>query len=177
MPQFLQQLQNPEMQQMMTNPQALNAILQIQQGMEQLRQVAPDLVGSLGVPPMPPVTTTAPTSGGDSTTTTTAPNPAAAAAGGIQNSAMFSDFMSRMVSSMTQNQNNQPPEERYQSQLEQLAAMGFVNREANLQGKNLFFLKMKIFNKIYNFLALIATFGDINAAVERLLALGQLSLS
>lgn len=26
-------------------------------------------------------------------------------------------------------------------------------------------------------LALIATFGDINAAVERLLALGQLSLS
>jgi len=36
--------------------------------------------------------------------------------------------------------------------------MGFVNREANLQ-------------------ALIATFGDINAAVERLLALGQLSMS
>jgi ubiquilin len=45
---------------------------------------------------------------------------------------------------------NQPPEERYRSQLEQLAAMGFLNREANLQ-------------------ALIATFGDINAAVERLL--------
>ena len=28
----------------------------------------------------------------------------------------------------------QPPEERYRSQLEQLTAMGFVNREANLQG-------------------------------------------
>jgi len=28
----------------------------------------------------------------------------------------------------------QPPEERYRSQLEQLAAMGFINREANLQG-------------------------------------------
>ena len=43
-----------------------------------------------------------------------------------------------------------PPEERYRSQLEQLAAMGFVNREANIQ-------------------ALISTFGDVNAAVERLL--------
>lgn len=52
--------------------------------------------------------------------------------------------------------NAQPPEERYSSQLEQLSAMGFVNREANLQ-------------------ALIATFGDINAAVERLLNSGQLS--
>lgn len=36
-----------------------------------------------------------------------------------------------------QNVNNQqPPEERYQSQLEQLTAMGFLNREANLQGIN-----------------------------------------
>lgn len=52
--------------------------------------------------------------------------------------------------------NTQPPEERYSSQLEQLSAMGFVNREANLQ-------------------ALIATFGDVNAAVERLLNSGQLS--
>ena len=31
-------------------------------------------------------------------------------------------------------QPQQPPEERYRSQLEQLAAMGFINREANLQG-------------------------------------------
>lgn len=46
MPQLLQQMQNPEVQQMMTNPQALSAIMQIQQGMEQLRQVAPGLVGS-----------------------------------------------------------------------------------------------------------------------------------
>lgn len=33
-----------------------------------------------------------------------------------------------------------PPEERYRAQLEQLTAMGFVNREANLQGN-----KMHIF--------------------------------
>ena len=30
-------------------------------------------------------------------------------------------------------QNQEPPEQRYRVQLEQLAAMGFVNREANLQ--------------------------------------------
>uniref|UniRef100_A0A8C6TJD2 Ubiquilin-4 n=1 Tax=Neogobius melanostomus TaxID=47308 RepID=A0A8C6TJD2_9GOBI len=42
------------------------------------------------------------------------------------------------------------PEVRFQSQLDQLSAMGFINREANLQ-------------------ALIATGGDINAAIERLL--------
>ena len=47
------------------------------------------------------------------------------------------------------------PEARFQQQLEQLNSMGFVNREANLQ-------------------ALIATGGDINAAIERLLG-SQLS--
>ena len=54
MPQFMQQMQNPEVHNMMTNPQALNAILQIQQGMEQLRSVAPGLVNSMGIPPPPP---------------------------------------------------------------------------------------------------------------------------
>ncbi|XP_061719932.1 LOW QUALITY PROTEIN: ubiquilin-1-like [Cydia pomonella] len=49
MPQMLAQLQNPEMQQMMSNPQALNALLQIQQGMEQLRTAAPSLVNNLGL--------------------------------------------------------------------------------------------------------------------------------
>ncbi|EHA98148.1 Ubiquilin-1 [Heterocephalus glaber] len=44
----------------------------------------------------------------------------------------------------------QNPEIRFQQQLEQLSAMGFLNREANLQ-------------------ALIATGGDINVAIERLL--------
>ncbi|TNN85707.1 Ubiquilin-4 [Liparis tanakae] len=47
-------------------------------------------------------------------------------------------------------QQAQTPEVRFQSQLDQLTAMGFINREANLQ-------------------ALIATGGDINAAIERLL--------
>ncbi|XP_060809670.1 ubiquilin-1-like [Amyelois transitella] len=153
MPQMLAQLQNPEMQQMMSNPQALNALLQIQQGMEQLRAAAPSLVNNLGLgvgaaaatpPANPPANPSA--------------NPAQARQ--QNNSELFTQFMQRMVSAMSNNQTNssQPPEQRYSQQLEQLAAMGFLNREANLQ-------------------ALIATFGDVNAAVERLLALGQLSMS
>lgn len=162
MPQLLRQMQNPEVQQMVTNPQALNAILQIQQGMEQLRSAAPGLMSSMGIPPMPgapPAATTnnSTTAGATNTTnagarTTTAAPP--------NNEALFSEFMARMVGGMAAgtSDTNIPPEERYRSQLEQLSSMGFVNREANLQ-------------------ALIASFGDINAAVERLLAIGQLSLS
>lgn len=151
MPQFLQQLQNPDVHQMMSNPQAIEAILQIQQGMEQLRSVAPGLVQSMGIPPPPPGATT--TSSGTASTTTSTSTTAQS------NPALFTDFVGRMIHGMSQSSNpNIPPEQRYQSQLEQLAQMGFVNREANLQ-------------------ALIASFGDINGAVERLLALGQLSLS
>jgi ubiquilin len=44
LPNFLQQLQNPEVHNLMANPQALGALVQIQQGVEQLRNVAPGLV-------------------------------------------------------------------------------------------------------------------------------------
>ncbi|KAH8284240.1 hypothetical protein KR044_000790 [Drosophila immigrans] len=182
MPQFMAQMQNPDVMNMLTNPEAINAILQIQQGMEQLRSAAPNLVGTLGIPPPPPginaataAATTDPASG-DGSSNNTSPNNAAAGApnaaglaaaaagaglapGGGPNAQLFNDFMMRMLNGMSNNADTtQPPEVRYQSQLEQLAAMGFANREANLQ-------------------ALIATFGDINAAVERLLSLNQLSLS
>lgn len=45
----------------------------------------------------------------------------------------FSFFqLSRVVQN---NSSSLPPEERYRSQLEQLTAMGFLNHEANIQGK------------------------------------------
>lgn len=140
MPQMLQQMQNPEVQAMMTNPQTLNAIMQIQQGMEQLRNVAPGLVGSMGMPPpmpgaQPPSSTT--TSAPPSTTdgSSSLPNLAATP----QNEALFSDFMTRMLGGMAAGQNtNQPPEERYRPQLEQLTSMGFMNRDANIQGARAF---------------------------------------
>ncbi|XP_066600256.1 ubiquilin-1 [Prorops nasuta] len=158
MPAFIQQMQNPHMQNVVTNPDAVAALMTIQQGMEQLRTAAPELVENMGltVPPAP----TLPTTG------STSPNTAAQNTDTNQQSQQdsFSQFMARMVSAMALNQGVEvdgqpvPPEERYRAQLEQLTAMGFVNRDANLQ-------------------ALIATFGDINAAVERLLANGQVSMS
>ena len=136
MPQFVQQMQNPDVQAMMTNPQALNAILQIQQGMEQLRSAAPGLVGSMGIPPVIPGSTpAAPTTNSSSTTTDTTNSSIPNLNASPQNEALFSDFMSRMLNGMASGANpNQPPEERYLSQLEQLNSMGFVNREDNLQG-------------------------------------------
>ena len=41
LPTFMSQLGNPEVQNLVTNPQANSAMMQIQQGMKQLRQVAP----------------------------------------------------------------------------------------------------------------------------------------
>ncbi|EEC07228.1 ubiquilin 1,2, putative [Ixodes scapularis] len=160
MPQFLQQLQNPEVQGLITNPQAMQAMMQIQQGMEQLHRVAPSVFGPGGPGSAPTTGGTAPTAAPGSTPSPvgsapgSAPDPSPALGGGADPvTDPLSQFMARMISSMATSQagaNNQPPEERYRSQLEQLVSMGFVNRDANLQ-------------------ALIATFGDVNAAVERLL--------
>lgn len=140
MPQFVQQMQNPEVQSMMTNPQALNAILQIQQGMEQLRSAAPGLVGTFGIPPVPAGTVPAP--GTTATPTTGAPTTGLA---GNSNPALFSDFMTRMMNGMSQDNTNQAPEERYRSQLEQLTSMGFINRDANLQGLFIDFFFLVVF--------------------------------
>lgn len=167
MPQFMQQMQNPDVMNMLTNPEAINAILQIQQGMEQLRSAAPNLVGTLGIPPPPPGINNAstgpasasasadPASGDGSTNNGTGSNstsPVSAAnvagtpgtgtptlaPGGGPNAQLFNDFMMRMLNGMSNNADStQPPEVRYQSQLEQLASMGFANREANLQGKQM----------------------------------------
>lgn len=168
MPQFMAQMQNPDVMNMLTNPEAINAILQIQQGMEQLRSAAPNLVGTLGIPPPPPginsaatgtggvVTPAADPASGDggntnngSASNSTSPvaavpnatTPGSAgtptlAPGGGPNAQLFNDFMMRMLNGMSNNADTtQPPEVRYQSQLDQLASMGFANREANLQGK------------------------------------------
>ena len=43
--------------------------------------------------------------------------------------------MNSMVTNMANQGLNAPPEERFQSQLETLASMGFVDRQANIQGK------------------------------------------
>merc|ERR1719245_106084 len=158
MPNLLQQMQNPSVQQLMSNPEALQAIMQIQQGMDRLRQTAPDVFQSMGLPTLPPnlVPPVVPGSGtpaspSTTTTTTTPSSTGEGSTGPAVPPDQFSQFMSQMMGQMRAGNPDQPPEERFASQLEQLASMGFVDRQANVQ-------------------ALIATMGDVNAAVERLLA-------
>lgn len=107
--------------------------------MEQLRTAAPGLVGNLGVPPPPTgftTTSSTPTTTTASNTTTNTNTTSSTAPSAQANPALFSEFMARMMNGMSTGANqNLPPEQRYSTQLETLASMGFVNREANLQGK------------------------------------------
>ncbi|KAG7154490.1 Ubiquilin-1-like [Homarus americanus] len=170
LPTFLNQMQNPEVQNFMSNPQALSAVAQIQSGLEQLRQTSPSLFNSMGlsVPPVIPsaggsnqsATTSSTSSTTSTASTTTGSAPTATPPGGglsglVPGTDAFANLMSTMSQALTGGTGGSGgggnPEQQYASQLEQLSAMGFINREANLQ-------------------ALIATFGDVNAAVERLLA-------
>merc|ERR1711892_826708 len=163
--QQMQQMKNPQVQQMMGNPDALQAIMQIQSGMERLRTTAPDLFQSMGLPSMPPnlvpsaAQAPAPGTPAANPTNPTSPpttlNPSSTGGvgtGGVPNMSpdMFSTFMTGMLGQMRAGDASAPPEERFASQLDQLSSMGFNDRQANVQ-------------------ALMATMGDVNAAVERLL--------
>ncbi len=52
----------------------------------------------------------------------------------------FNQLMQQMVTSMAGQGLNTPPEERFRTQLETLTSMGFVDRQANIQGKRMRFL-------------------------------------
>uniref|UniRef100_A0A8B9Z0Q7 UBQL1 protein n=1 Tax=Buteo japonicus TaxID=224669 RepID=A0A8B9Z0Q7_9AVES len=148
LPTFLQQMQNPDTLSAMSNPRAMQALLQIQQGLQTLATEAPGLLpgfnpglgglGSTGVPTGSTVSSSVPSEN-------TSPTSGAAEPGHQQ-------FVQQMLQALAgaNAQQLQNPEVRFQQQLEQLSAMGFLNHEANLQ-------------------ALIATGGDISAAIERLL--------
>ncbi|KAG8197589.1 hypothetical protein JTE90_021319 [Oedothorax gibbosus] len=141
LPAFLRQMQNPEMQSFISNPQAMAAMMNIHQSLDQLQQAAPNVFNMF--PGQPPITSLlSPDRSG----------------GGVQNDPTqdtFSLFMRNMVNAMNQgnNQMEGPPEERFKGQLEQMHHMGFNNKQENLQ-------------------ALIATFGDVNSAVQKLLSQG-----
>lgn len=146
LPTFLQQMQNPDTLSAMSNPRAMQALLQIQQGLQTLATEAPGLIPGF-TPGL-----AAGNSGGSSGTNapSTAPSEDTNPQGGTAEPG-HQQFIQQMLQALAGvNPQLQSPEVRFQQQLEQLSAMGFLNREANLQ-------------------ALIATGGDINAAIERLL--------
>ncbi|KAK3789841.1 hypothetical protein RRG08_055127 [Elysia crispata] len=171
MPNLLQQLQNPDVQNMVTNPRAMEALMQIQTGLNQLQQESPAVFSSItglgGLRATSQAPTTAPTTTPSNTSSSSTPNsatspstnpnpPGITSAGGPlgqgpqSNPDAFSSMMASMMQMMVGGQQNQPPEQRFASQLEQLSTMGFMDREANIR-------------------ALTATFGDVNAAIDRLL--------
>lgn len=190
LPSFLQQMQSPETIAAMSNPRAMQALLQIQQGLQTLATEAPGLIpgftpgvgmGMLGtaitpvgpvtpigpigpivpftpIGPIGPIGPTGPASSPGSTGTGIPPATTVSSSAPTETISPTSEsgpsqqFIQQMVQALTGGSPPQPPnpEVRFQQQLEQLNAMGFLNREANLQ-------------------ALIATGGDINAAIERLL--------
>lgn len=163
LPEFMSQMQNPDFQQAMTNPRVMQALMQIQQGMMQLQAEAPGLVPGVGLPggsPSTMSTSSTPSSGSTMTTPASQTSgtqgetqrPNAGSTPGITQGAPQGNPMAQLMSqmmqqAMTQTQN---PEVTYRAQLEQLAQMGFVDRARNIQ-------------------ALVATGGDLNAAIERLL--------
>jgi len=183
LPTMMNQIQNPQMQTLLSNPRALEAVMQIQQALQQLQNEAPGLFpGTTGSTSATTTTsassttaaattasettttasttttttssstttpvTTGSTGTGDGTSTTATTNPLTGTS--TPNADAFSNLMAQMVQMMAGGQMGQPPEQRFGPQLEQLAAMGFVDREANIR-------------------ALTATLGDVNAAIDRLL--------
>ncbi|XP_054754986.1 ubiquilin-1-like [Lytechinus pictus] len=174
LPAFLQQMQNPDVQHALTNPRAMQAIMQIQEGMQQLATEAPGLLPGMTGPGLsttpsastdstaatttaasttPLSTTTPSTPAGTTTTSTTTPG-APPSLSGLPpvGEPQFNQLMTQMLQALgTGGQQAQPPEVRFQAQLQQLSSMGFVDREANIR-------------------ALTATGGDVTAAIDRLLA-------
>ncbi|XP_064295565.1 ubiquilin-1 isoform X2 [Phalacrocorax carbo] len=146
-PDLAVQMQNPDTLSAMSNPRAMQALLQIQQGLQTLAAEAPGLIpgfnpalgglGSTGAPIGSTVPSSVPSE-------STSPVSGTAEPGHQQ---FVQQMLQALAGANTQLEN---PEVRFQQQLEQLSAMGFLNHEANLQ-------------------ALIATGGDINEAIERLL--------
>ncbi|EDV27016.1 uncharacterized protein TRIADDRAFT_63757 [Trichoplax adhaerens] len=149
MPNILRQMQNPQMQQIISNPQAVQAMLQIQQGFQQLSHAVPSTGNTPGSTTSTTTGTNTTTSSGTGSTTTTTTSSTSP-----QQQEQFNQLMSQMMQAMTANnqqqQSNLQPEVRFRTQLEQLNAMGFVDQARNLQ-------------------VLSATGGDINAAIEQLL--------
>ncbi|EHB12109.1 Ubiquilin-1 [Heterocephalus glaber] len=130
----------------LTNPRALQALIQIEQGLQILSREVPDLRPFLQDPARPHGARRVPESRGGRQGHREDPVQPTLA------SLQLLHALARTCSPSTHSPltSSLLTESHYQQELEQLKALGFANRNANLQ-------------------ALIATKGDIHAAIERLL--------
>jgi ubiquilin len=149
-PQLQAAFSDPETLRRMADPANLQAMMQMQQSMQQLQRsglVPPG--GGLGMPmgapgmfPMFPGTPAVPPA--PNTTIGGLDFSSLLSAGGAQPTPTAGSFSAPPPAT------SRSPEVRFESQLQQLEGMGFGDREANIR-------------------ALVATNGNVNAAVERLL--------
>lgn len=120
--------------------------------MQRLQGAAPELYSTMGFPNVgigmnmnaasasststtaSSSSTTASTTATDSTSTTNSTSTTASTGGQEGQQQAFNQLMQQMVTSMAGQGLNTPPEERFRTQLETLASMGFVDRQANIQG-------------------------------------------
>jgi ubiquilin len=148
-PQLEAVLTDPEAMRRMADPANLQAMIQMQQAMQQLQRSGLAPAGGLGMPPMGggmfpgfPAPAAAPVAAGNTTI------------GGLDFSSLLSGAGAPQPStasfSAPPSATSRSPEVRFESQLQQLEGMGFTDREANVR-------------------ALIASNGNVNSAVERLL--------
>ncbi|XP_032824033.1 ubiquilin-1-like [Petromyzon marinus] len=143
LPLFLQQLQNPELLSSLSNPHTLQALMQIQHGLQTLNSHGAGMVPAYGLLPgglfgtFGPQMPAAPAA------------PAAPTGSDTPSGCPQQQLLQHMVlTAGLQAPGPEPP--RLQQQLDQLGAMGFTNRDANVQ-------------------ALVASGGNLGAAIERLL--------
>jgi len=147
-------MQNPELLRSLSNPQTVNALLQMQNAMQQLQ--GNDLFSNIwGMPGQPQLPSSAPAT--PPTASSTAPpstTPASSAA--PPNWAQMFSMMGMApptgaIPTGVPTQPAQTPEERFSTQLQQLQEMGFINNQENIA-------------------ALQMTGGNVQAAIERLLS-------
>lgn len=185
-PQLGSMMANPQLMQQLTNPNTLNALIQMQNAMQQLQSSG--FFNAFGGPMVSPFGATGTTDTGAPTSTpatpattspptpTTASTPTSTGTAATPNPFDWSQMFNTMVrmnpafgsvpptsgvgtagtvgspdSGTTGASSQEPPEIRYQVQLQQLEEMGFTDKQKNIN-------------------ALIATSGNVQLAIERLLS-------
>lgn len=148
-------MQNPEFLRQLSDPQTMNALLQMQQASQQLQGSGFMNLFGYSINPSS-LTRSMPGTGAPPTgTSPTGSSPTGASPTGSSTTPNVPPFdMSQLFATLgggvPQPQSTEPPEVRFSVQLEQLQDMGFTNHQANLA-------------------ALQATGGNVQLAIERLL--------
>ncbi|KAF7668119.1 hypothetical protein LDENG_00029300 [Lucifuga dentata] len=150
LPVFLQQMQSPELLSAMLNPRAMEALLQIQHGLQTVASEAPALIPAAAFGVTGTSVNAAPELQSDSALNNHSRSGPQVATVTEQQQRQFVQQMLQALAHTNNGDCNKEAE--FQEEMNQLSSMGFRDREANLQ-------------------ALISTGGDLHTAIEHLLRL------